>query len=516
MRVPIPSGASHGQCLGRLPNGSLWRFGPTAGLLLVIAFLTRVPGLTRPWFERDEAYIGVQAEALRRGEQLYVDIIDRKPPLAPVVYAVVSAVFGADFRPIRLLLVLWVATTAVLLMALIVRLGASRRAGAIGGVLHVLGTVAFLPRDGQGANYELWAALPMVAAVLVAIRAGTGARRAYSFALAGALVGIASCFKQPFIATLVPVGVAAIRGPPPVRSLLAACGAFVGSVLAIGSYFGLLGMMRWVWLANDEYVFGLDLRVLAVAALITGLFALAHAPAILLAARAVRERIPQRGVVLVWLVASVLATAAGLRFRLHYYQQALPPLCVLAGVGADVVRPRARFLAIAATAMIAAIGVAVAFSPAAPRPQRLHPLVSFIEAGTNADDPVLVWGTIPEIHWRANRPVAGRFVHHRFVVQIGDREVDAREVARDPRLRERWDLLLADLQNEPPVLVLDASHRDAGGFGTHAPEDFPLGRVLSEQYEQIATVRGTRIWKHVSSTARTSETGTTLGQKPAL
>ena len=126
------------------------------------------------------------------------------------------------------------------------------------------------------------------------------------------------------------------------RSLLATCGAFVGSVLAIGSYFGLPGMMRWVWLANDEYLFGLDLRVLAVAALVTGLFALAHAPAILLAARAVHERIPQREIVLVWLVVSVLATAAGLRFRLHYYQQALPPLCVLAGIGADVVRPRAR------------------------------------------------------------------------------------------------------------------------------------------------------------------------------
>jgi hypothetical protein len=121
--------------------------------------LTRVPGLVRPWFERDEAYIGVQAAALRRGEQLYVDVVDRKPPLAPVVYAVVSAVFGADFRPIRFLLVLWVAATAALVIALVVRLGASRRAAVVAGVLYELGTVAFVPRDGQGANYELWAVL---------------------------------------------------------------------------------------------------------------------------------------------------------------------------------------------------------------------------------------------------------------------------------------------------------------------------------------------------------------------
>jgi Dolichyl-phosphate-mannose-protein mannosyltransferase len=496
VRVPILSGASQGQSLGRLPDGRLWRWGLPALLLLAAALLTRVPGLIRPWFERDEAYIGVQAEALRRGEQLYVDVIDRKPPLAPAVYAAVSAVFGADFRPIRLLLVLWVAATAVLVMALVVRLGASRRAGVIGGVLYVLGTVAFLPRDAQGANYELWAVLPTVAAVLVALRTWSEARRAYAFALAGALVGLATSFKQPFAATLVPVGIAAVRGSIPVRSVLAACGAVVGTVLAIGSYFGLPEMIRWVWMENDEYALGLDLRVVAVAVLVTGLFALAHSPAVWLALRALRQRIPHRGIVLVWLGVSVLAAAAGFRFRLHYYQQALPPLCVLAGIGSDAVRPRLRVLAVAATAVIAAVAVGAALSPAAPKPQKLHPLVSFIDARTVPDDPILVWGTIPEIYWRADRPVAGRFVHHQFVVRIGDREVDAREVAHDQRLRERWDLLLADLRDEPPVLVLDASHRDAGGFGTHAPEEFPLGPFLHDEYTQVATIRGTRIWQY--------------------
>src|SRR5262249_30795095 len=220
--VPILGGTSRGQSLGRTPGAWLSRWAPATGLLLGAAFLTRVPGLIRPWFERDEAYIGVQAEALLRGQQLYVDVIDRKPPLAPVLYAAVAGVFGTDFRPIRLLLVWWIAATAMLLVALIVRLGSSRRAGITGGVLYVLGTVSFMPRDGQAANFELWAVLPAVAAVLVAVRAAPSARRPYAFALAGALVGIAACFKQPFLATLVPVGVLGARGPRPLRSLLAA------------------------------------------------------------------------------------------------------------------------------------------------------------------------------------------------------------------------------------------------------------------------------------------------------
>lgn len=498
MKVPILSDASGGDGIGRLPGGWLARWAPTAGLLFVAALLSRVPGLIRPWFERDEAYIGVQAEALLRGQQLYVDVIDRKPPLAPLLYAAVTGVFGADFRPVRLLLTVWIAATAVLLVALIVQLGSSRRAAVTGGILYVLGTVAFMPRDGQAANFELWAVLPAVAAVLVAVRAGSTARRPYVFALAGALVGIAACFKQPFLATLVPVGFVAARGPRPLRSLAATLAGLAGAVLAIGSFFGLAGMTRWVWLENDEYALGLDLSVLGVAALVTGLFALLHAPAVWLAAHSPPDRRAARVLAFVWLIASLLAVAAGLRFRFHYYQQALPALCVLAGIGADAVRSRVRTFAIATTAVIATVAVAAAFTPAAPTPQRLNRIVHFIDAHSDPDDPILVWGAVPEIYWRADRPVAGRFVHHRFVIQLGDREAPAANGALDdPRLRERWELLLNDLRARPPVLVLDASHRDLGGFGKHHAEDSPLGALLREQYTHIATVSKTRIWKHV-------------------
>jgi hypothetical protein len=249
---------------------------------------------------------------------------------------------------------------------------------------------------------------------------------------------------------------------------------------------------------NDEYALGLDLRVLAVAALITALFALTHGPAVWLAAHAPPDRRPQRTIVFVWLLASLVALAVGLRFRLHYYQQALPPLCVLAGMGADAVRPRVRTIAIAATAVIAAVAVGAAFTPAAPTPQRLNRIVRFIDAHTEPNDPILVWGAVPEIYWRSDRPVAGRFVHHRFVIQAGDKDAYTDATALDdPRLRERWDLLLASLRANPPVLVIDASHRDVSGFGTHEPESFPIGRLLHDEYEQIAVVSNTRIWKHV-------------------
>ena len=128
-------------------------------------------------------------------------------------------------------------------------------------------------------------------------------------------------------------------------------------------------------------------------------------------------------------------------------------------------------------------------------------LQGFISGGEPPRERTLVvtpWGAVPEIYWRSNRPVAGRFVQHEFVVQLGDREAPAGDAALDdPRLRARWELLLEDVRQHPPVLVLDAGHRDLGGFGKHDLQETPLGALLRDEYHHVATVNKTKIWKHV-------------------
>jgi hypothetical protein len=479
----------------RVNRAAVWSVWRRLALLVVgVAAASRIPGLVRPWVERDEAHIAVQAQTLLRGGRLYEDVIDRKPPLVPAIYAAVAWVSGTfDLRPVRVLLVLWVAATALVIAAIVRRTGGSWRAAGIGAVLYALGTVAFFPRDGQGANFELWAALPASGAVLVALTAAAPARRPWVFIGAGALVGLAACTKQPFVATMAPVGVAAVCGPRPVRSLVGVGLGLVGMVLAVGRMFGLEGMLRWAWAENDGYLTAaaLDARVLVVGVLMTLLFVVTHGPAMWLGVKARLSRRPQLAIV-VWLTASAVAIVAGFRFLGHYYQQLVPPLCVLAGVGVDRVSRRASALHVAITAGSAAVAMVVALSAFAPQPMEMTALRSVIEARTHPGEPILVWGDAPEIYWQTNRSVAGAYVQPAFLTsQISGRGASAAGLP-PAAARERWRSFLADLRSNPPRVVVDTSSR-RHGFA-YRPDEVPLGAFLRGNYELVATIRGMEVW----------------------
>lgn len=470
-----------------------WRL---AGVAVGVAAVSRIPGLVRPWVERDEAHIAVQAQTLLRGGRLYEDVIDRKPPLVPGIYAAIAWISGSsDLRPVRALLVLWVAATALVVGALVHQLGGSRRAAAVASVLYALGTVAFFPRDGQGANFELWAALPASGAVLLALTRVAPARRPWMLLGAGALVGVAACMKQPFAATVVPVVVAAAYGGPSrLRSLLAIGVGLTGVAATVGGLFGLHGMLRWAWTENDGYLTGggLDGRVLGVGALMTVLFIVTHAPAVGLGIQARLRQRSQLVVLVTWLVASAVAVGAGFRFLGHYYQQLVPPLCVLAGVGVDRVSRRATRAAVGVTAVAAALAMAVAMSAIAPRPMEMTRLRAVIEARTAPGDPILVWGDAPEIYWKTDRAVAGAFVQSVFLTSAVSGRGSTSVGLPVGTAEERWRSFLADLESDPPMVVVDMSSRRRGF--EHRPHEVPLGDLLRGHYELFDTIRGMEVW----------------------
>ena len=94
-----------------------------------------------------------------------------------------------------------VAMLAVALTALLLAVEARRRYGAapgwIAGILFVVAMVAFMPQDGQAANFEVFMLPSMTAAILFA-------RRGRGF-LAGVAIAAATLAKQTGAATLLPV-----------------------------------------------------------------------------------------------------------------------------------------------------------------------------------------------------------------------------------------------------------------------------------------------------------------------
>jgi hypothetical protein len=470
--------------------------------LVAVALLVRAPGFTGILFDRDEAHVAVEAQALARGEDLYVDVIDRKPPLVPAIDAVVFEVLHTeDLWAVRLVLAAWVAATGVVVAAIVSRRGGSHRAGVVAAVLAVLGSVAFLPGDGQAANFELWGALPAAASVLVALPrrpegAGTRAASAGLVALAGAgaLVAISAACKQPYLATIVPVGYLALRAPRPLARVGAVLGGGAIVTAALLAMFG-TGQLRWAWVDTNDYLGGAEILrgLFVLGPLMTMFFVASQAAAVALAVRGLLGRWRDEVVILLWLLAALAAVAAGFRFLGHYYQQALAPLCVLAGAGADRVSGRVARFAVGVAAATAAVAVGVALLPVSDQREPLGDAVAYVRANTDPDDAILVWGAYPEVYWRSDRRLAGGFVHHGFLTGFW------RGASSDRADEERWDDFLADLRADPPALVVDSSPTNIGEFERYPIAGSPLQDFLDDEgYRRVGVFDGMPIWQRAS------------------
>src|SRR6185295_1286921 len=84
---------SHLISSGFMPNRSFRGFVPAVVLaVFALGVLLRVPAFFRPLLSDDEAIYATTADALARGDRLYRDVVDHKPPL---IYHVYQAGFGA-------------------------------------------------------------------------------------------------------------------------------------------------------------------------------------------------------------------------------------------------------------------------------------------------------------------------------------------------------------------------------------------------------------------------------------
>ena len=147
------------------------RIWPLFFVFLALIAVLRIPTFSNRVFNSDEAYLATQAQVLVDGGHLYVDTVDRKPPVVPYLYAMSFALTGSDdLGPVRVLAVLAHALTALLLAAEARRRFIWRGAALAAGLLYLLSATAFFPADAQAANFEVFMLPVMTGAVLLGIR----------------------------------------------------------------------------------------------------------------------------------------------------------------------------------------------------------------------------------------------------------------------------------------------------------------------------------------------------------
>jgi hypothetical protein len=496
--------------------------------LALVCFGLRAVSLARTCLSDDEAIYAVVAREMLAGRALYRDVVDHKPPLIYLVYALTQALGG----PHGGMVVLHVLTIAVVLAtALVLRrilgqfggLPADSRAPFFAGLLYIVFTTTLLPFDALAANCELFMMLPLGASVLFFLDGAADARLRPLF-VSGLLVGIAMLFKYQagvqlplYLGTL-----AAIHRRRMPRGLLAGAAVATGLASLLGA--GLLLLWRagclddaWFWFRfNFAYIkTGLGpMDTLKRAAIRVSFVALPAAFLWILGARAAVEsmrRSPSTGnpflarFTAAWLVVSALAVMTGGRFFGHYFHQVTAPLAVLAAVAvarlwrtrpglvtASVGAPALAFLVVAILQrpLFAAVGK--------PEPD-CNRMASFIDAQARPGDRLLVWGNLPVLYFMAERPLGTRFVFSNYLTGLSpatpsqsDPTVDA-----SPNIVPgSWDMFEADVALRKPAVLVDTSPGNLAGYGKFPPSNFPrLQAILDRDYRPAGQAQGLRVYR---------------------
>jgi 4-amino-4-deoxy-L-arabinose transferase-like glycosyltransferase len=485
--------------------------------LLGLCVALRFVSLVRPCLSDDEAIYAVVAREMLSGHELYVDIVDHKPPGVYLVYAATQAIGGPVGGMVLLhALLIGVVFGTGLLLARIVRRqwpDVDPRAATAAALLWIVFTTTLVDVDALAANCELFMMLPLVGAVVVFLEARDRLAR---YVLAGALVGAACLFKYQGGIQLPVLGLAVV-----LRHSERSIGRRLAVLIALGA--GFLAMLAaaagTMWLRGGlpDAVFWLKFNFAYIDAgtsagelvgrLVTRGGLVVASAAVLYgfgaAAIATGHRQPFVRFMAGWLVASAIAVFMGGRFFGHYFHQLTAPLAILAAPATVRLWERRRGLA------VLAIGVP-AFAYAAlgglhdqlmqwygePDPDYASVVAWLDHRGSGA---LCVWGNSPVLYFEAERPLGCRFVFSNYLTGLSPATATQSDPTVDSSrnvVAASWPMLERDLAERQPRFIVDGSVGDVGRYGKYPPAKFPrLQRALDCGYVPRADVAGMRIYE---------------------
>jgi 4-amino-4-deoxy-L-arabinose transferase-like glycosyltransferase len=457
-------------------------------VLLALTVFTRLPAFVVPVFNSDETFLATQAHVIQQGGQLYHDAIDRKPPVVPYLYAATFDFFDTTgLWSVRIMAMLAVALTAFLL-ALEARRRYGPRAGWIAGILCVCAMVAFAPQDGQAANFEVFMLPSMTAAILFA-------RRGRGF-LAGAMVALATLAKQTGAATLLPVVylVMRLRGK---RGAAQVAAGFTSPLLLTALAMGPSQLFYWTVQGNGSYV-GMKTfssTLITYFLLMTSLWLVCNLPIVWKLPSAWRGRVEvaRDGLrdtdLWLWLFSAAISVAVGLRFFGHYYMQLVPPIVLLsAGALARGSRWWARATVIFTLVTGLLFSAAGYFMHPAGGEPNYESVSRYLASVTRPDDPIFVWGSVPEIYWASGRRPATRFITTPFLTGMyAGRPADEANTGADTQAA--WEDFYRDFTGHPPKYFVDTSPAKVRGAQYYPISKFPrLARIVRTQYRYKVSI----------------------------
>ena len=474
-----------------------------AGALVVAA---HSPAFFHRLLDGDEAIYGTIAALMNLGAPLYAEGgVDNKPPGIFWVYSIAFRIFGTyQMTAVHAVALLTVLITCVLIYAIGARLSGPR-AGLIAAILYGLLTASGNPRL-LAANTELFMMLPLSASVLLTLRR--------QWLWAAALLVAAGAFRQVAAINVLLIPVALIYLQPrharAQAALWSAAGLGAGVVVLlslVGLTASLPGFWRWtvgslygyattswtpglVWMRLSDSLapFAVSLIGVWVAAIAW----LVRWP----------KLSPEHRVVAAWLPIAFAGSIAGGHISWHYFIQTMGPMALLAAFAVDhALHTRwKRQIAVIGIAAIAIPSLAWgAFDVGAdpltydfgPRPPQHAAVAAYIRTHSSPGDRVFVWGDWPALYVESDRLMASRFPGFLRGFARGS----GLPPANWDTTPDVWPALQADLERNPPALIVDTAAPGWSDFESYPMADYPvLASLVAGRYHRVAVVDGVVIY----------------------
>ena len=499
-------------------------------IIIALVLILRSPTFLPSLYNSDEGYYGIIANDTLDGGTFYETAVDTKPPGIYYVYLAVFKVAGKNnLLAVHILTIFVVAVTALIVR----RIGARVEddwAGAWGGIGYAVFMHAYRPGDTLPANTEIFASLFLTVSVLTFFQGERKARWGWMF-LSGALVAVATLFRQPSAVTLAAMLMYLVylwlitRSQSFGRVLRVASGAlsgFAAVVAALACYYQWQGNLHdaylWAWAfavryveADTTFLYVLIrlVRVHLVVMLAWSLLWYFGIRQVIKTLRSVRRNtaMPNQDVLLtMWLVLSYLGIFIGWRFPGHYHLAVLPALSVLAGQAFSrfiteqrrFPGPRWRWIraAIIGAAALPAIGFLIGAFVVRKQTLNFLPIVQQIVKETRPNDRIFVWGSSPQLYSFSDRRMATRFVSCSHLVGAYASRPREETDKGESLLPGMWDMFRADWEAHPPELIIDMSTVDHF-WAAHPMTRYPVLRGFLDQYRLEAVIDGRTIYRRL-------------------
>ena len=479
-------------------------------IVIASAIVVHAPSYFRTVLDLDETSYAALACRLLNGGEPYRDAVENKFPAIFYIYKGLFAAFGRyNMLAVHLACTVAAIATGFTLGAIARRL-AGERAAFWTALFYVLFSAAFYPKMLAG-NTEMFAVLPSALAMLAYLAARERNSLAL-YAVAGVFGGAATLCKQVAAATFVALAADRVTTGrrAPARALIATLAILLGVAATLGATAAFLrsrGVLddavfwSWTYIFRHYMPSGTRDHGFAFNLLTSFLpFLLYVSPLVLLGARVVRRA--ALSPIAWWLVGSTFASLVGGRMYGHYFLLFVPALAVYGGLGYDdwlTANAKSRhvkaFIAFLVVGSAGFMLTAVLWDTTTdglvtPKPDYRR-AAAYVKSHSPPDARVFVWGWFPALYVYADRCPSTRFVYTHLLTGSAASGTEA----RGHNVPEAWDMLMTDLNADPPAFIFDTA---TGEYGFEAFPIAAYGRLASfvnARYVVDTEVEGIRIYR---------------------